>query len=75
MSSLPPRDLTTEVAKHFQGTPESRVRDALRLGEEALDAFMQALPPGTSREEAREILSRNKNRGRTPSKLMEASRR
>jgi hypothetical protein len=67
--------LQAEVAKHFKGTPESRVREALRLGEDALDAFMQALPPGTTREEAREILSRNKNRGRTPSNLMEASRR
>ncbi len=75
MSSSPQRDLKAEVAKHFKGTPESRVRDALRLGEEALDAFLQALPPGTSREQAREILSRNKNRGRCPSKVMEMSRR
>lgn len=75
MSTLPTRDLKDELAKHFKGTPDSRVREALRLGEEALDAFMRTLPPGTTRAEAREILSRNKNRGRTPSKVMEAPRR
>jgi len=72
--SLPPRDLDDEIAKHFKGTPQSRVQEALRLGQEMLDAFLRNLPPGTSRLEALEILSRNKNRGRTPSKLMEGPR-
>jgi hypothetical protein len=72
--ALRPRDLDDEIAKHFQGTPESRVLEALRLGQEMLDAFLATLPPGTSRLEAAEILSRNKNRGRTPSKLMEGPR-
>ena len=75
MSSLPERDLQAEVAKHFRGTPESRVIDALRLGQEMLDAFLNTLPAGTTRHEAIEIMRRNKNRGRTPSKCMEAPRR
>jgi len=72
--SLPPRDLDAEIAKHFKGTPQSRVPEALRLGQEMLDAFLRNLPPVTSRLTALEILSRNKNRGRTPSKLMEGPR-
>ena len=71
MASLPARDLEAELAKHFKGTPESRVREALRLGREALDAFLATLPPGTTPAEARAILRRNKHRGRRPSKVMD----
>ena len=74
MPELPERNLAAEVAKHFRGTPESRVLDALRLGEEALAAFLATLPPGTTRDEAREIVRRNKNRGRTPCRCMDAPR-
>jgi hypothetical protein len=74
MALLPPRDLDQEVAKHFQGTPEERMRLALRLGQEALKLFHATLPPGTTLAEAREILRLNKQRGRRPSKVMEAWR-
>ena len=68
------QDFDAELAKHFQGTPETRVREALRLGEEALDALLKTLPPGTTRDEAREIFTRNKNFGRTPWKCMDSAR-
>ena len=74
MASLPERDLQAEVEKHFKGTPEERYELAMRLGREALDAFLATLPPGTTREEAREILRRNKHRGRRPSRVMDAPR-
>jgi hypothetical protein len=60
--------------KHFQGTAEERMLNALRLGREALAAFHATLPPGTTLNEAREILRQNKNRGRRPSKVMEGPR-
>jgi hypothetical protein len=69
-----PRNLDQEVAKHFQGTAEERILLALRLGREALDVFHTTLPPGTTLDEAREILRRNKQRGRRSSKVMEAPR-
>ncbi len=71
---LPPRDLAFERSKHFRGTPEERFLLALRLGREALDLYMAALPAGTSLAEARDRLRRNKHRGRRRSALMEASR-
>jgi hypothetical protein len=72
MSRLPPRDLQQEVAKHFQDTPEERILLALRLGRETLEIFHATLQPGTTLDEAREILRRNKQKGRRPSKVMEA---
>jgi hypothetical protein len=75
MASLPARDLRAEVEKHFKGTPEERFQTALRLGRDALEAFLATLPPGTTPGEARETLRRNKHRGRRPSRLMEAPRR
>jgi hypothetical protein len=74
MGSLPPRDLQAEIAKHFKGTPEERLREALRLGKAELDTFLATLPPGTTRAEARDILRRNKHRGRRPSRLMDGPR-
>lgn len=68
---LPKRDLAAEVAKHFKGTPEERVADALRAGEEALQLFLATLPAGTPRTAALDILRRNKHRGRRPSRVME----
>ncbi len=68
---LPKRDLAVEVAKHFKGTPQERVADALRAGEEALQLFLATLPAGTPREAALDILRRNKHRGRRPSRVME----
>ena len=74
MATLPPRDLAEEVSKHFKGTPEERLLRALRLGRRDLDLFLSTQPPGTSRDEAREILRRNKHRGRRPSRVMEEPR-
>jgi hypothetical protein len=64
------RDLQTEIEKHFRGTPAERVELALRLGRQALDAFRATLPPGTTRQQARAILQRNKNRGRRPCRVL-----
>ena len=74
MSTLPPRDLAEEASKHFRGTPEERLLLALRLGRQTLEFFMASLPPETSEDEAREILRRNKHRGRRPSRVMEGPR-
>jgi endonuclease V-like protein UPF0215 family len=71
MSEIPERDLAAEAAKHFQGTPEERVRLALELGRRALEIFLASQPPGTTVEEARRILRRNKHRGRRPSRVMD----
>lgn len=73
--ALPPRDLQAEVARHFHGTPESRILLAWRLGREALDLFHATLPPGTSRAEARRIMQRNTRRGRRPSRAFDADGR
>jgi hypothetical protein len=70
MPRAPRRDLQTEIAKHFRGTPSERVETALRLGRQALDAFLATLPKGTTREQARAILQRNKNRGRRPCRVL-----
>jgi hypothetical protein len=72
MARLPRRDLAAEVAKHFRGTAEERVLRALDLGQQALDVFLAALPPGTARLHAAAIARRNKQRGRRPSRVMEA---
>jgi len=49
MAQFPPRDLRAEAAKHFRGTPDERIRMALRLGQEAIDLFAGTLPAGTPR--------------------------
>jgi hypothetical protein len=72
MARLPRRDLVAEVAKHFRGTAEERVLLALDLGQQGLDVFLAALPPGTTRLQAAAIARRNKQRGRRPSGAMEA---
>ena len=74
MTRLIRRTLASEVAKHFRGTPGERIMQAARLGEEALTLFLAMQPAGMSREEAREILRRNKHRGRRPSRVMDAPR-
>ncbi|MFN7986944.1 MAG: hypothetical protein U0529_05695 [Thermoanaerobaculia bacterium] len=59
------RDLSAEAARHSRGrTPEERIAEALRMGETCLDVFLAALPPGTTREEARARAGRLKGRGR-----------
>jgi hypothetical protein len=69
VARLPKRDLTAEVAKHFRGTSAERMVTALRLGREALDLFLATQPVGMTRQAARRILQRNKNRGRQPSAI------
>jgi hypothetical protein len=49
---MPGRDLASEAAKFFRGTPESRLAAALRIDPLALDLYLAGLPAGTSREEA-----------------------
>lgn len=71
MAVFPTRDLTEEVSKHFHGTAEERVLQAIRLGQLCLKLFLANQPPGMTPNEARTILRRNKNRGRRPSSLDE----
>ncbi|HEX4825849.1 MAG TPA: hypothetical protein VFV19_16225 [Candidatus Polarisedimenticolaceae bacterium] len=70
MAPLPKRDLESEAAKHFQGTPGERVQLALKLGRAAMALFL-ANHPGVSEATARKILSRQKNAGRRPSRVMD----
>jgi len=70
----PRSDLAQEAAKHFRGTPVSRLRAARRLGRRALALFRAALPPDTSVREARQRLEGTKHRGRRPSSVIEALR-
>ena len=74
MAQLAPRDVAAEVVKHFHGTPEDRIRQALQLGTQAIDLFTATLPAGTPRAVAADMLRRNKHRGRRPSALMDAAR-
>ena len=66
------RTIEDEVAKHFQGTPEERLRLARELGRRDLERFLATLPPGTTEEQARRMLARAKHRGRRPSKVAES---
>lgn len=75
MARLPKRDLQSEVAKHFKGTPEERVIQARELGRRALRLLLANLPPGTTLEEAHEISRRASGYGRTPSRAAAARRR
>ena len=68
---LPRRDLHAEIAKHFKGSAEERIRLALGLGRQALTVFLALQPPGTTLRQAREQLRRNKHRGRHHSTSME----
>jgi len=72
MAHLPARNLHAEVQRHFRGTPAQRILEALRLGEQVLDFFLATQPPGLSREHARRLLQRNRNRGRRRSAAVEA---
>ena len=72
MSSLPDRDLASEAAKHFQGSPAERLELALRLGRESLALFLAAHPDLTE-SEARDVLRRNKQAGRRPSGVIDRS--
>lgn len=65
------RDLAAEAAKHFQGTPASRLRHARRLGRHALRLFRATLPEGTTLGEARRLLEAAKQRGRRRSATIE----
>jgi hypothetical protein len=71
MSFLPDRDLASEAAAHFQGTPAERFELALRLGREAVRLFLATQPAGTSEAAARDVLRRRKNTGRRPSKVLD----
>jgi len=66
------RELDTELAKHFWGTPGERMLASLRLGGEALDLFRASLPRRPTRARARAIMQRNKHRGRQRSAVIES---
>ncbi len=72
MAQLPPRDLLDEVRRQSGGTPEERILEDLRLGEQLLDLFLATQTPGTTREQARRILQRYKHKGRQRSAVIEA---
>ena len=59
------RDVRTDAVRPFQGlTAEQRIAEALRMGEACLDVYLAALPPGTTRAEARARAARMKGIGR-----------
>jgi hypothetical protein len=68
------RNLATEAEKHFRGTPDERVREALAQGAALLDLYVRALPPGTTRLEAAEKMRRATHAGRRPSRVMDLPR-
>jgi len=68
--SLPRRDPPAVT----DDTPIRRMELALRLGENAIDAYLASQPAGVTREQARSILQRNKNRGRRPSAAADSLR-
>jgi len=72
MPGMARRGLADEAAKHFAGTPVSRLRTARRLGRRALELFRATLPAGTSLRDARLQLERAKHRGRRRSSAIEA---
>ena len=74
MERIARRDIEAEVAKHFRGAPEERIRQALQLGAQAVDLFAATLPAGTPRAVAADTLRRNKHRGRRRSAVMDAPR-
>ena len=52
-------------AEQADWTPEERVEEALRLGEEAIELYAEV--HGVSHEAARRTLERNRQQGRRPS--------
>lgn len=68
------RDLASETEKFFHGTPESRLAEALRPDDLALDLFLATLPEGTSREEAARRARLLTHAGRRASRVMEQPR-
>ena len=59
------RDVTKDASRPSHGrTAEQRIAEALRMGEACLDVYLAALPPGTTREEARVRAARIKGLGR-----------
>jgi hypothetical protein len=62
------RNLDSEAARHFKGTPEERMRTALEAGELALRLYLATQPPGTNLKEARRRLQRAAHAGRRPSR-------
>ena len=68
------RNLAAEAAKFFRGTPESRLAEALRPDEFALDLFLATLPKGTSREEAARLARLATHAGRRVSRVMDPPR-
>jgi hypothetical protein len=70
----PGRDLASEAAKFFRGTPESRLAEALRPDDLALDLYLAGLPKGTTREEAARRARLLTHAGRRASRVMDLPR-
>jgi hypothetical protein len=68
------RGLASEAAKFFRGTPESRLAEALRPDDLALDLYLATLPEGTSREEAARLARLATHAGRRVSRVMDLPR-
>lgn len=64
------RDLGTEAAKFFRGTPEERLEKALRVDPLALDLVLAGLPNGTTRGEAASHAQKLAHAGRRVSRVM-----
>jgi urease accessory protein UreF len=58
------RDLEAEVRKHFQGTPEERMKQALEMGASLFELYLSMQPPGTSRRAAEERIRSTTHQGR-----------
>ena len=68
------RDLSAEVTKHFNETPDERVRQALALGRELFEMHLSTLSSVVSRYEAGERLRLATHAGRRPSRVMSQPR-
>ena len=67
-------DFAAEVSKHFTGTPDVRVRQALDLGRELFEMHLLTIPPGVSVHAAGERMRLATHAGRRPSRVMSQSR-
>jgi hypothetical protein len=65
-------ELDGEVAKHFRGTPATRVQLAQDMGRRAVEMFRSARSTRLTYRDAVRVLQRNTHRGRRPSRVMAA---
>jgi hypothetical protein len=68
------RDLAAEAAKHFKGSPEERMANALALGRDLFEMYARTLAPTVTRAEAGERVRLTTHAGRRPSRVMDLPR-